>query len=117
MMQTGKVKEIVRKEFIEQDLIEINERWPYLKEEQFTQISKRLLEEYGYFYDWGDTKVCYLVDLLAQARGIVRKSQKYLGSIDAFFLDQITCPDDIKKLILIVQNDDGKMSIKLPTDR
>jgi len=94
----------------------VPEQEPYLKE-GFSHVSPRLLQEYGYLKKDGSLRLCYFIDLLNQANEIVENSKKYLGSIEPFFLDEIDLPDNKKGVILLTQNSDGKMSIKLPTDR
>ena len=92
------------------------EQKPYLKE-GFSFVSPRLLQEYGYLKKDGSLRLCFFIDLLNQANEIVENSKKYLGSVEPFFLDEIDLPDNKKGVILLTQNSDGKMSIKLPTDR
>lgn len=89
---------------------------PYLKE-NFTHVSPSLLEKYGYFNKDGSLRLYYFIDLLNQAQEIVEGQEKHLGSTQAYFLDEIDLPDNKRGIILLVQNNDGKMSIKLPTDR
>ena len=88
---------------------------PYLKD-GFSEVSPNLLEQYGFIRKDGSLRLTCFVDLLNQAYIIVRDSQKYLGSIEPYFLDEIILPDDKKGVILITQNIDGKMSIKLPRE-
>ena len=89
---------------------------PYLKE-TFTHVSPGLLEKYWYFNKDGSLRLCYFIDLLNQAQEIVEGQEKHLGSIQPYFLDEIDLPDNKRGIILLVQNNDGKISIKLPTDR
>ena len=88
----------------------------YLKE-GFSHVSPRLLQEYGYLKDDGSLRLCHFIELVNQAYEIVENSKKYLGSIEPFFLDEIDLPDNKRGVILLAHNSDGKMSIKLPTDR
>ena len=89
---------------------------PYLKE-GFSYVSPRLLKEYGYFNKDGSLRICYFVDLFNQAHEIVENMDKHLGYIEPFFLDEIDLPDKKRGVILLILNCDGKMSIKLPTER
>ncbi len=120
-MQTVQGKEILKVEkdveFKEQDFVEINKEFSWLKEQRFTQISRRLLEENGYLYEAGRIKLCELAKLLVQARKIVKNLHKYLGGMDTHFLDLITMPDGKKRMILLVKEPDEKMSIRLPMER
>ena len=88
---------------------------PYLKE-GFSQVSQNLLEKYGYLKEDGSLRIYHYIELVNQAYEIVENSKKYLGSIEPFFLDEIALPDNKTGVILLTQNSDGKMSIKLPTD-
>ena len=120
-MQTVQGKKVIKEEkkveFKEQDFVEITKEFSWLKEERFTLISRRLLEEYGYLYEGGRIRLCELVNLLVQAREIVENLNKYLGGMDTHFLDLITTPDMKKRMILLVKEPEGKMSIRLPMER
>ena len=93
----------------------VKDQEPYLKE-GFTRVSSRLLEEYGYLREDGSLRLCFFIDLINQAHEIVENSKKYLGSVEPYFLDEIFLPDDKRGVILLTQNEDGKMSIKHPME-
>lgn len=94
----------------------VEKQKPYLKE-NFTHVSPSLLEKYGYFNKDGSLRLCYFIELLNQAQEIVENMDKHFGYIEPFFFDEIDLPDNKRGIILLTQNNDGKMSIKLPTDR
>lgn len=121
MMQTVQEKSAVKEqkndEIKEVDFVEITKEFTWIKEERFTQISRRLLDEYGYLYEGGRIKLCALVDLLVQAREIVEMANKHLGGLDKYFLHPVTIPDMTERMILLVKESEGKISIRLPMER
>ena len=88
----------------------------YFPDGLFTEISASLLEKYGYFNEDHSLKISYFIHLLNQAKEIIENSRKYLGSIEPFFLDEIDIPDNKKGMILLIKEDNKKISIKLPSE-
>jgi len=99
----------------EWEFFNINKNLPFLKENDFSHVSTNLLKKYGYFRN-GKLRLTYFVDLLNQAREIVKKAKMTYNSIPPFIYDEIYIPDEKKGIILIVQNVDGRTTIKMPLE-
>lgn len=108
-------KEKVGLEKVEKDpeMYDVSVNLPFLKEDEITQVSRGLLERFGYFKN-GSIRIYYFVDLLNQCREIIKECKKYAGSIDPYFLHEIELPDYRRGQVVIVTEKDGKYSIKLP---
>ena len=57
-----------------------------------------------------------LVDLLQQARKIVKNRSKNFMQMDTFFAGRIELPNGKRTKIFIVQNETGKYTLMLPED-
>ena len=99
----------------EQEFMNINKYFPRLEEKDFSHVSFKLLREYGYYKN-GEIRRYFLVELLNQARELVKESTECLGSVEPYLFHEIEIPDDKIGMILICQNIDGKTSIKLPSE-
>ena len=123
MMQTLEEKVTKKKEEIdgmakgvdEWEFFNINKSLPFLGEKDFSHVSTNLLKEYGYYRN-GKLRLAYFVDLLNQAREIVKNVKMSFNSIPPFIYREISLPDEKKGIILITQNIDGKTTIKMPLD-
>ena len=114
---TKKKKEIdgLAKGVDEWEFFDINKNLPELNRKDFSHVSTNLLKEYGYYQDGKLRRGCFN-SLLIQARRIVENEMMSLGSIPPVIFGKIQIPDFKTGEILIVQNVDGKTTIKLPLD-
>ena len=94
---------------------DIKSKLPKFEDKDFTHVSNRLLNEYGYFLD-GEIRLCLFVDLLVQARTIVLNTRKH-GYLNHYvYTGEIMIPSGKTREIFIVSNEHGKSTIKLATD-
>jgi hypothetical protein len=80
----------------------------------FNYITTNLLEK-EYIYTRG-VNVEGVMDLVAQAFGIVRKASNNFQSHDWFYKGEIELPDGRQQEVFICQNDTGRYTIMLPRD-
>ena len=98
-----------------QGYFDVKSKLPKLDEQDFTLVSNRLLNEFGYFLE-GEIRLCLFVDLLVQARVIVLNNRKNSYLNHYVYTGNIVIPNGEIREIFIVSNDHGKSTIKLATD-
>ena len=93
------------------DITQINSVW---KSGLFNYVTTNLMNK-GYMKD-SKINIPNILDLLNQAREIVRQKSQDFKELDYLYTGSIEFPDGEKQQILISQNETGKYTIMLPED-
>jgi hypothetical protein len=101
---------------VKQKLFDINRELPSLEEIVFSHVSYEFLEKNRYFNSDGNIRLYYFVDLLLQAREIVKECCQYQDKKEIAFMDDIDVPEGKKAIVFITSNEDGKLTIKSPNE-
>lgn len=95
-------------------LFDITQRNPEWKNGLFNYVTTNLLSK-GYMKD-SEINMPNILDLLNQAREIVKQKSMNFQEFDHFYSGPIEFPDGEKQEIFISQNETGKFTIMLPED-
>ena len=96
------------------EVVVFNQGW---EKGLFNYITTGLLESKGYIQSGYEFNLPNIMDLLNQANQIVRKESNDFKDFDYFFSGEIELPSGAREVINIQQNETGKFTIMLPSER